>query len=66
MLGKVGFRYVFCLMGDLLPTLVEFLLELCNQGFGVLRVHCFERGLRVMRHGISNHRYRREDGEQHD
>ncbi len=65
-LGKVGLSYVFCLMGDFLPALDELLLELCNQGFGALRVHRFERSLRVMRHRVSNHRHRRKNGKQYN
>jgi len=52
-------------MGNFLPALDVLLLELGNQGFGALGIHFFEGGLRVMRHGISDHRDGSKDGEQY-
>ena len=63
-LGEVRFRYVFCLMGNFFAPLDELLLELRDQCFRALRVHGFECGLSVMRHGIGNHGYRRKYGQQ--
>ncbi len=62
--GKVSFSDVFCLLGDFRSTLDKLFLELCNQGFGALRVHRFEGCLRVVRYGVSNYRNGRKNGEQ--
>ena len=62
--GEVGFGNVFCLPGNFFAALDKLLFELGNEGFGALRVHGFERGLRVIRHGIGNHGYGRKNSEQ--
>jgi len=54
------------LLSDLLAALDELFLELRNQGFGALGVHRFERGLRVMCHGVGDHRYGRKNGEHYN
>ena len=54
---------VFYLVHDFLAALGKLFLELGHQRFGALGVHLFERGARVVRHAVSDHRHRGQYGQ---